>query len=132
MKYSFSYYSPLCLSFTRINLLYIKTTTGGNLIFLLTFHPFLFDSHDNFAVHHRIKGFLSIDIDVSELQVNQCYQPQVEEYYAARNSKANHYTEILHQVEAFHGSHKCHSDSMKVGDTKSASKKLNINKKKIC
>lgn len=61
-----------------------------------------------------MKGFLSIDIDISELQVNQCYQSQLEEYYHARNSKLNHYAELLNQIEAFHGSHKCHSDSMEV------------------
>lgn len=61
-----------------------------------------------------MRGFLSIDIDVSELQVNQCNLPQSLEYRHARNNKLNHYDEIFNQIEAFHDSHKCHLDSMMV------------------
>lgn len=76
-------------------------------------------SNDPFHAHthiyvNRIKGFLSIDIDISELHVNQCDKSQLEEYYHARNSKLNHYPDMLNQVEAFHGSHKCHNVSMEV------------------
>lgn len=66
---------------------------------------------------HGMRGFLSIDIDVSELQVNQCdLTPQQREIY--KNYRHNKFTTVnideqLNQIEAFHGSNKCHSKSMK-------------------
>lgn len=57
----------------------------------------------------RMRGFVSIDIDVSELQVNQCESPHsMDRRHGANDDK------IFNQIEAFHGSHKCHLDSMTV------------------
>lgn len=64
---------------------------------------------------NRMRGFLSIDIDVSELHVNQCTVPYSIDYRRARINTLNHYDDkIFNQIEAFHGSHKCHLDSMTV------------------
>lgn len=63
---------------------------------------------------NRMRGFLSIDIDVSELEVNQCEAPPSIEFHHMRSSKTNHYDEIVNQIVAFHDSHKCHLDSMMV------------------
>ncbi|XP_031627077.1 probable G-protein coupled receptor CG31760 isoform X2 [Contarinia nasturtii] len=57
---------------------------------------------------HGMKGFLSIDIDVSELQVNQCSSPRSKEPLSANK----YYTEIFTQIEIFHDSNRCHSHSM--------------------
>lgn len=67
-----------------------------------------------------IKGFLSIDIDVSELQVNQCGSPRSKEPLSANK----YYTEIFSQIEIFHDSNKCHSHSMLVSMKKNTKKKL--------
>ncbi|XP_058450108.1 probable G-protein coupled receptor CG31760 isoform X3 [Malaya genurostris] len=72
---------------------------------------------------HGLRGFLSIDIDISDLQVNQCdnpsklelmsYNHHLRQYYPfVRNIKLSD-DEQLHQIEAFHGSHKCHMHSMR-------------------
>ncbi|XP_053675296.1 probable G-protein coupled receptor CG31760 [Anopheles nili] len=72
---------------------------------------------------HGIRGFLSIDIDISDLQVNQCnnpnrfeilsYNQHLRQYYPfVRNLKLGE-DEQLRQIEAFHGSHKCHVHSMR-------------------
>lgn len=55
-----------------------------------------------------------MDIDVSELQVNQCSKPQLFEYQHVRSIKYHLNDEVFNQIEAFHDSHKCHLDSMKV------------------
>lgn len=99
----------------------------------------------------RLRGFLSIDIDVSELYINQCdmnnNQFYSENHYSNfRNNKFSHNQDHHHQqqqqqqqinpplinsftplqpqstfhldneIDAFHGSHKCHRDSMDVSD----------------
>ncbi|XP_049535012.1 probable G-protein coupled receptor CG31760 [Anopheles darlingi] len=72
---------------------------------------------------HGIRGFLSIDIDINDLQVNQCnnpnrfeilsYNQHLRQYYPfVRNLKTGE-DEQLRQIEAFHGSHKCHVHSMR-------------------
>ncbi|XP_058121445.1 probable G-protein coupled receptor CG31760 [Anopheles coustani] len=72
---------------------------------------------------HGIRGFLSIDIDISDLQVNQCnnpnrfeilsYNQHLRQYYPfVRNLKLGE-DEQMRQIEAFHGSHKCHAHSMR-------------------
>uniref|UniRef100_A0A8W7Q5A8 G-protein coupled receptors family 3 profile domain-containing protein n=1 Tax=Anopheles coluzzii TaxID=1518534 RepID=A0A8W7Q5A8_ANOCL len=72
---------------------------------------------------HGIRGFLSIDIDISDLQVNQCnnpnrfeilsYNQHLRQYYPfVRNLKLGE-DEQMRQIEAFHGSHKCHVHSMR-------------------
>jgi hypothetical protein len=90
---------------------------------------------------NSLRGFLSIDIDVSELYINQCdNQFHGETHYSNfRNNKASasqdqqhppptaHFFahQIIplhsstaynedHEIEAFRGSHKCHQDSMDV------------------
>lgn len=64
---------------------------------------------------NRMRGFLSIDIDVSELQVNQCTLPYSIDYRHGRpNTRIHNDDKIFNQIEAFHGSHKCHLDSMTV------------------
>lgn len=63
----------------------------------------------------RMRGFLSIDIDINELQVNQCSAPTyLYEYQAIRNGKPVQHDEAFNQMDAFHESHKCHLDSMEV------------------
>lgn len=62
-----------------------------------------------------MRGFLSIDIDINELQVNQCSAPTyLYEYQAIRNGKPVQHDEAFNQMDAFHESHKCHLDSMEV------------------
>lgn len=64
-----------------------------------------------------MRGFLSIDIDVSELQVNQCSPPtHLYEYHIIRNQKAITHDDVFNQIDAFHESHKCHLNSMQVND----------------
>lgn len=70
-----------------------------NFFFLFHFVPF-----------YSIKAFLSIDIDVSELQVNQCNSPRSKEPLSANK----YYNEIFSQIEIFHESNKCHSNTMLV------------------
>lgn len=81
-----------------------------------TFHERLNNWWVCFSVFVSIKGFLSIDIDVSELQVNQCSARS-----SARSKEpltANqYYNEIFSQIEIFHESNKCHSSSMLVSWT---------------
>lgn len=64
----------------------------------------------HFLFWNSIKGFLSIDIDVSELQVNQCNSPRSKEPLSANK----YYNEIFSQIEIFHESNKCHSNTMLV------------------
>lgn len=62
-----------------------------------------------------MRGFLSIDIDINELQLNQCSAPTyLYEYQAIRNGKPVQHDEAFNQMDAFHESHKCHLDSMEV------------------
>ncbi|XP_055590502.1 probable G-protein coupled receptor CG31760 isoform X2 [Uranotaenia lowii] len=71
---------------------------------------------------HGLRAFLSIDIDVSNLQVNQCESPSrfeimsynhhLRQYYPFVRSSRLSQDEQLNQIEAFHGSHKCHLHSM--------------------
>lgn len=65
--------------------------------------------------YYSVKGFLSIDIDVSELQVNQCNSPRFKENNQNQPLTANkYYDEIFSQIEIFHDSNKCHPYSMLV------------------
>lgn len=107
------------------------------LLTLLSFYPLV----------DRLRGFLSIDIDVSELYINQCdillnsnqFFSEIH-YSSSRHNKfpsnqdhqqqfstnpfANPQLVLLqpppltfhfdNEIEAFHGSHKCHRDSMDV------------------
>lgn len=62
-----------------------------------------------------MRAFLSIDIDITELQVNQCNAPTyLYEYQTVRNGKSIAVDEVFNQIDAFHASHKCHPDSMQV------------------
>lgn len=72
------------------------------------FRSYFFHSFSRFS--NSIKGFLSIDIDVSELQVNQCNSPRSKEPLSANK----YYNEIFSQIEIFHESNKCHSNTMVV------------------
>lgn len=64
---------------------------------------------------YRIKGFLSVDVDVSELQVNQCSSPRSkDQLYTASMSADKYYDEIFSQIEIFHDSNKCHPHTMTV------------------
>uniref|UniRef100_A0A182RK45 G_PROTEIN_RECEP_F3_4 domain-containing protein n=1 Tax=Anopheles funestus TaxID=62324 RepID=A0A182RK45_ANOFN len=72
---------------------------------------------------HGIRGFLSIDIDISDLQVNQCnnpnryeilsYNQHLRQFYPFVRNLKHGEDEQLRQIEAFHGSHKCHVHSMR-------------------
>lgn len=53
--------------------------------------------HSNFS---RLKRFLSLDVDVSTLEINQC------ENYEKPSS--------LNEITSFHGSHKCDNTTSKV------------------
>lgn len=99
-----------------------------------------------------MRGFLSIDVDVSELYINQCdvnNNYEIDFYYATNyqdkkfmmnigveqeelqphhhhlQQERKFYTQLLMQqqqnqldnqiqIDVFHGSHKCHRDSMQV------------------
>lgn len=52
----------------------------------------------------RIREFLSVDIDISGLEVNQCDA-----------SSLNNENEVLsNQIASFKGTHKCHTDTTQV------------------
>ncbi|CRK86175.1 CLUMA_CG000058, isoform A [Clunio marinus] len=57
--------------------------------------------------HPDLRGFLSIDIDVSGLHINQC-----DKIINNRHSKVHFASFSDNEIEAFHGSHKCHQNSM--------------------
>lgn len=83
-----------------------------------------------------LRGFLSIDIDVSGLYINQCDRNN--QFYSDSYSVNFHNPKVLHlqptnsqfqiavplqplaplhidnEIDAFHDSHKCHRDSMDV------------------
>lgn len=64
-----------------------------------------------------MRGFVSIDIDVSELQVNQCNVPQLYDHQRTRSNRPPlGQDEAYYQIEAFHESNKCHMDSMQVNN----------------
>lgn len=102
-----------------------------------------FSSFSSFRLRHSLRGFLSIDIDVSELYINQCDNQLYSEtrYSNFRNNKvptnqdqqhqppaAHFFAHQLiplhpstsynedHEIDAFHGSHKCHHESMDVSN----------------
>lgn len=67
---------------------------------------------------HGTRGFLSIDIDISNLRVNQCDAPITRyNYYNIRPKRLLIHemetAETSNDIESFHGSHKCH-DTMAV------------------
>jgi hypothetical protein len=87
----------------------------------------------SFCALDRLRGFLSIDIDVSELYINQCdmnnNQFYSENHYSNfRNNKSpDHQLTPLqppssfhldNEIDAFHDSHKCHRHSMDVSKSK--------------
>ncbi|XP_055376152.1 probable G-protein coupled receptor CG31760 isoform X2 [Condylostylus longicornis] len=70
---------------------------------------------------HGLRGFISVDIDISNLRINQCEPPAPRILYRDfRISSRFHLgfdiidsnTEFSQDVEAFHGSHKCHRKTM--------------------
>lgn len=66
---------------------------------------------------HGLRGFISIDIDVTNLRVNQCESPKYRFNYQQIQSRRFHLvdtqmTESISDIQAFHGSHKCHPDTM--------------------
>lgn len=87
-------------------------------MFKIPFKIILFISHwcrIFFLFGNRIKGFLSVDIDISELQVNQCSSPRLKETNQIQPLSANkYYDDIFRQIEIFHDSNKCHPFSMLV------------------
>ncbi len=60
-----------------------------------------------------MRGFLSIDIDISDLHVNQCDSPIPRTVPSRANQLSNH-DEVFNEIDVFHNSHKCHEDSMQV------------------
>lgn len=85
---------------------------------------------------YSLRGFLSIDIDVSGLYINQCdmsnqfYSDSHHNSHFRYSSKFNHNPQLFthpiislqspspfhvdNEIYAFHDSHKCHRDSMDV------------------
>jgi len=55
-----------------------------------------------FLFFFRIKGFLSLDIDVSGLEVNQC--------------DISSGPTLSNQIEVLRGTHKCHNDTTEVNE----------------
>nr|XP_014087417.1 probable G-protein coupled receptor CG31760 [Bactrocera oleae] len=67
---------------------------------------------------HGLRGFISIDIDVTGLRVNQCEAPIFRLSFQQMQNRRLHLTdtpapESIADIQAFHGSHKCHRDTMK-------------------
>lgn len=58
-----------------------------------------------------MRGFLSIDIDISDLHINQCEMPRPA---PARANQLSNYDESFSEIDVFHNSNKCHEDSMQV------------------
>lgn len=95
---------------------------------------------------HGLRGFISIDIDVTTLRVNQCeaepyhfgsrrqkqQQLQQQQRLTTRRSPflasnrpvgglgASQDEATINDLQAFHSSHKCHRESMMVSDSKLA------------
>lgn len=68
---------------------------------------YFFFSNANWAF--RIRDFISVDIDISGLGVNQCDVNQ-STYFQDNNDDPL----VNNQIEAFWSSHKCHIDSTQV------------------
>ncbi|KAG4080734.1 hypothetical protein HA402_013264 [Bradysia odoriphaga] len=60
---------------------------------------------------HGMRGFLSVDIDISDLHINQCDLPIPRPVPSRPNQLSNH-DEVFNEIDVFHNSHKCHEDSM--------------------
>lgn len=60
-----------------------------------------------------MRGFLSIDIDISDLHINQCYS-SVSRATASRTNLLSKHDEVFNEIDVFYNSHKCHEDSMQV------------------
>lgn len=69
---------------------------------------------------HGLRGFISIDIDVTGLRVNQCEAPVAYRFnYQQIQTRRLHLvdtqtSEYINDIQAFHKSHKCHRDTMVV------------------
>ncbi|XP_037927635.1 probable G-protein coupled receptor CG31760 [Teleopsis dalmanni] len=66
---------------------------------------------------HGLRGFISIDIDVTGLRVNQCealtYRFNYQQIQTRRLHLADaQVSEAINDLQAFHGSHKCHRETM--------------------
>ncbi|XP_059220615.1 probable G-protein coupled receptor CG31760 [Stomoxys calcitrans] len=69
---------------------------------------------------HGLRGFVSIDIDVTGLRVNQCEAPVAYRFnYQQIQTRRLHLvdtssqsSEFINDIQAFHKSHKCHRDTM--------------------
>lgn len=57
-----------------------------------------------------MRAYLSLDVDVSNLEVNQCE--------ADKPSP--------HEIAAFHGTHKCHNDTSKVSSPENKTNKFAV------
>ncbi|XP_075210452.1 putative G-protein coupled receptor CG31760 [Lycorma delicatula] len=55
------------------------------------------------SLKHETRGFLSLDVDISSLQVNQCDTLAENNQYAA--------SAFSSQISVFHGTHKCHNST---------------------
>lgn len=78
---------------------------------------------------HGLRGFISVDIDVTSLRVNQCdatpyrfssQQQLLRQRQPTRRSTAaanNNDVDTINDLQAFHSSHKCHRASMVVSLT---------------
>ncbi|KAI9583866.1 hypothetical protein GQX74_010201 [Glossina fuscipes] len=67
--------------------------------------------------HHGLRGFISIDIDVTGLRVNQCEAPVYRFNYQQMQSRRLHLADAqaidaINDIQAFHKSHKCHRQTM--------------------
>ncbi|KAJ6649502.1 putative G-protein coupled receptor [Pseudolycoriella hygida] len=60
---------------------------------------------------HGLRGFLSIDIDISDLHINQC-DPPISQPSPSRTNQLSSHDEVMNEIDVFHNSHKCHEDSM--------------------
>lgn len=76
----------------------------------------------NHSHSHGLRGFISVDIDVSGLRVNQCEPPLVkttmlfehphDKYKLAVNEVVS--WDAANDIQVFYRSHKCHRDTMRV------------------
>lgn len=60
-----------------------------------------------------MRGFLSVDIDVSDLHINQCNLP-ITRFVPSRTNQLSNHDDVFNEIDVFHNSHKCHEDSMQV------------------
>lgn len=66
--------------------------------------------------HTDLSGLISIDIEITELRVNQCHDKDESSHQQKEQAKSS---SSLHSpqdqdIEVFYGSHKCHRSNMKV------------------